>query len=160
MPPKTACNCPEINDQDWHMKDQTWNGKFFYFEYVRHIFSFPMGFDVQVKKMKQDLAHKGYQLVIPDLVLHQPGMFQGRILVEIQDPEQYDANVEPLDNARILSRVVKGSGARMGQALQELKTFTRDRTHLDPTVVYYWHTTCKRCAKTRGYEKTVLFARV
>jgi hypothetical protein len=160
MAPPTSCNCPDVNDQDWHLKDQDWSGKFFYFEYVRHLFNIPLGYDKQLQAMKRDLARKGYQLVTPDMVLHQPGAFQGRILMEIKDPEQYDANVESFDNARILSRVYRGPRSSIGSAVQELKAFTQDRAHLEPIVVYYWQTTCKRCAKTKGYEKTILFARV
>lgn len=155
-----TCTCADLNDEDWHMKDQNWNGKFFYFEYVRHLFNTPLGFDKQLQAMKRDIAHKGYQLVKPDMVLHQSGAFQGRILLEIADPQQYDANVETFDNARMFSRVHNGSRSNLGNALQELKAFTQDRAHLDPIIIYYWHATCPRCAKTRGREKTVLFARV
>ncbi len=160
MADSTTCNCPEINDQDWHLKDENWDKKFFYFDYVRHFFNVPLGYDKQLRAMKLNIAKKGYQLANPDMVLYQPGTFQGRILMEIKDPEQYDANVEPFENARMLSRVHQGSRGDLGNALQELKAFTQDRTHLDPSIIYYWHTTCSKCAKTRGYEKTVLFARV
>jgi len=160
MAATTPCHCPEINDQDWHLKDQTWDGKFFYFEYVRHLFNVPLGYDKQLIAMKQDVTRKGYKFVNPDMVLYQPGAFQGRIFMEIEDPEQYDANVETFDHARMLSRVYKGSRSSSGAALQELKAFTQDRTHLDPIVIYFWRVTCSKCAKTKGYEKTVLFARV
>jgi hypothetical protein len=160
MASATPCHCPEINDQDWHLKDQTWNGKFFYFDTVRYLFNTPLSYDKTLAEMKRDIARKGYQFVNPDMVLNSPGMFQGRIMMEIQDPEQYDANVENVDNARMLSRVCRGSRGNLGNAVEELRAFTQDRTHLDPIVMYYWYITCNKCSRTRGYEKTVLFARV
>ena len=160
MAASISCNCPDVNDQDWHLQDQNWDGKFFYFEYVRHFFNVPLGYDKQLRAMKRDMARKGFRLVNADMVLYQPGLFQGRLLMEINDPDQYDANVERFDQARLLSRVHQGSRSGLKDALQELKAFTQDRAHLDPLIIYYWYTTCDKCAKIRGYEKTVLFARV
>ncbi len=154
------CTCPEIRDQDWHMKDQDWSGKFFYFEDLPHFFNVPLQYDRKLQMMKEDIARKGYRLLAPDMVLYLPGSFQGRIMMEIADPEQYDANVDQFDDARVLSRVVSGPRNRLSDAIEELKAFAEDRTHIAPGKVYYWYVTCARCARTRGGDKTVLFARV
>jgi hypothetical protein len=160
MAGRTTCSCPDVNDQDWHLQDRDWSGKFFYFEYVQHLFYMPLQLDKVIQNMKLDIARKGYQPVNPDQILYLPGSFQGRVLMEIQDPEQYDANVEKFENARILSRVYKGPRNRIKNAVEELKAFTQDKTHLIPSKIYYWHTTCPKCAPTKGGDKTVLFARV
>lgn len=154
-----TCACPEINDQDWHLQDTDWSGKFFYFDYLRHFLKIPLNYAKKCQEMKSEIVRKGYQIIQPDLVLRLPGLFQGRILTEIEEPEQYDANVEKFENARILTRVYKGSPGGLKVALEELKAFVQDRTHVLPSAVYYWHVTCPICSPKRGW-KTVLFARV
>ncbi len=160
MTRQTTCNCPEISDQDWHMKDQDWSGRIFYFDYLQHFFNLPLGFAKRLSEIKLEIARKGYQLLESEVILYQPGLFQGRILLEIKDPEQYDANVEVFENARVLSRVFSGPRNKLGAAVAELKAFTLDRTHIEPGIIYYWHTTCPVCTDKRGGDKTVLFARV
>jgi len=160
MSARTTCSCPEIEDQDWHLQDQDWSGKFFYFDDLPHLFGAPLGMEKRRQEMKSEIARKGYELINPDLVLHRAGSFQGKLLMEIKDPEQYDANVERFDNARVLSRVYLGPRSRLRDAVEELKAFTQDRTHIEPTVIYFWHVTCAKCAERRGGDKTVLFARV
>ncbi|RJP74167.1 MAG: hypothetical protein C4524_13335 [Candidatus Zixiibacteriota bacterium] len=160
MAEATPCTCPEINDQDWHNMDQNWTGKFFYFEDIPHVFNVPVGYDKKLQQMKADIQRKGYQPVNPDMVLYLPGTFQGRVMMEIKDPEQLDANVEQFDNARMLSRVFRGARKRLGDAISELKAFTQDRAHIDPVRIYFWQVTCPKCEKQRGGNKTVLFGRV
>lgn len=160
MAEQRACHCPDIDDQDWHMKDMDWSNKFFYFDDLPHFFNVPLGFERVVGEMKNQIARKGYTMVNPDLILHLPALFQGKVLVEIEDPQQYDANIVPFENARILTRVYQGSRAGLKQAVEELKAFAQDRTHILPNAIYHWHITCAQCAKERGGEKTVLLAQI
>jgi len=160
MPETSNCNCPEINELEWHNKDMDWSGKFFYYLEVRHAFNVPLGLDAKRTEMKQEIERKGYTMINPDLTLHEPGMFKGKIFVEIEDPEQLDANVMQFGDARILTRFYKGSAAGMKQALEELKTFTLDKTHILPRAIYIWHLTCQKCAGSRGGDKSILFAKV
>lgn len=157
--PKT-CHCPEINDRDWRLQDLDWSGKIFYFDYLPHILNAPLGFDKRLQDMKSQIGRKGYKCVNPQMVLYLPGMFQGRLLMEIEDPEQYDANVEIFENARILTRVHKGPSSRIGNTVEELKAFVQDRTHILPTIIYRWPVTCPICANQKGGDKTILLARV
>ncbi|MBU0519587.1 hypothetical protein KKA00_05495 [bacterium] len=156
------CSCPEVEvkEIEWHNKDMDWSGKFFYFEDVRHAFNVPLGLEAKRTEMKQDIERKGYTMINPDLTLHESGMFTGRIFVEIENPEQLDANVIQFGDARILTRYYKGSAAGMKRALEELKTFTLDKTHILPRSIYIWHLTCPKCAGKRGGDKSILFAKV
>ena len=160
MSKTVICLCPDISDEDWHLKDQDWSGKFFYFEDVLHIFNLPVGWTKAVEAMKSDLVRKGYQALHPEMVLHVPGQFSGRIFTEIEDPKQYDANVELFENARILTRVYRGSKSGLGNAIEEIKAFAQDRSHILPGVIYQWRASCDICGPRRGGEVVVLFARV
>jgi len=160
MDDQKKCKCPEIEDQDWHLKDLDWSGKFFYFEDLPHFFNVPLGLEKKQEEMKAQIVRKGYSIVNEDMILHEPGLFRGRLLLEIEDPEQYDANVLQFENARILTRVHHGGSGGLKESLDELKAFTQDRTHVLPGAIYYWHVTCPKCAKERGGDKTVLLARV
>jgi len=93
-------------------------------------------------------------------VLHVPGRFSGRIFTEIEDPKQYDANVELFENARILMRVYRGPKSGLGDAIEEIKAFAQDRSHILPGMIYQWHASCDLCGPRRGGEIVVLFARV
>ena len=160
MADSRSCDCPEIDEQDWHLKEFDWSGKIFYFEDVPHFFNIPLGLDKKREAMEADIQQKGYEIVHADMILHQPGMFKGRIFIEIEDPEQYDANVIQFENAQILTRVYKGSSAGIKSAIAELKAFCEDRTHLPPGAIYLWRVTCPKCASQRGGDITVLFGRI
>lgn len=155
-----TCQCPEIKYEDWHLQELDWSGKYFYFEYLYHFLKIPLGLEKRRAFMLTEIERKGYTTVNPERVLHLPGIFQGRILVEIEDPEQYDANVEQFDDARMLTRVHVGPRSGLKRSLAELVAFTQDRTHILPGTVYYWYVSCPICAKQAKLEKTVLFARV
>lgn len=154
------CRCPEIDDRDWHLQEMDWSGKFFYFEDLAHFFRIPLGMERKQEILREETARKGYQVINDDLIMHEPGMFQGHLLIEIADPEQYDANVLQFDNARVLTRVYRGAPGGMKKALDELKAFAQDRTHVLPGAIYFWYVTCPKCASKRGGNKTVLLARV
>lgn len=160
MTGEKTCQCPEIEYDKWHLQDMDWSGKYFYFEYLNHILRIPLGLEKQRDLMLAEIETKSYTAVDPQMILHLPGLFQGRILVEIEDPEQYDANVERFDDARILTRVHTGPRSGLKRSLAELEAFTQDRTHILPIAVYYWYASCPVCTKQTKLEKTVLLARV
>ena len=160
MSDEKTCQCPDINNDEWHLKDFNWDGKIFYFDYLYHILNVPLGFEKKLDALIADITTKGYTLKNPDIVLHLPGLFQGRILTEIGDPERYDANVEKFDDARILTRVHRGPRSGLKRSLAELNAFVEDRAHIPPGAVYYWHTTCAQCAVKLGGDRIVLLARV
>lgn len=160
MAEKESCHCPEIEDADWHLKDLDWSGKFFYFVDVPHFFNMPLSLEKKKEQLVAEIKGKGYTIVNEDLKLHLPGRFQGRLMAEIEDPEQYDANVIQFDDARIFTRVHRGSKSNLKASLEELKAFALDRAHVLPGEIYFWHITCPQCATHRGGDKMVLFARV
>ncbi len=160
MESESVCDCPEIKDQDWHNKEMNWSGKIFYFEDVPHFLNIPLGLEKRQHGMLEAIQRKGYTIANREMILHQPGLFKGRILIEIDDPEQYDANVIQLENTRVLTRVYHGSRAGIKNAVEELKVFAQDRVHVLPGTIYLWYVTCPKCAQSRGGDKTVLLARV
>ncbi len=160
MPAVSSCDCPEIKDEDWHLKDFDWSGKYFYFVEVPHVLKVPLALDKRKAQLSEEISEKGYAVVNPELILYQPGMFRGKLLLEIEDPEQFDAYVTRFDDARIFTRVHRGGSGGLKKSVEELKAFTLDRAHVLPREIYQWQVTCPRCAPDRGGEKVVLFARV
>lgn len=142
------------------MKDLDYTGKYFYFEDVPHLLGKPIGMGKKLSEMKHQIERKGYTMINPEIILHLSGSFSGRILVEIENPDQYDANVDFFENARILTRVYKGSLGGIKKGVGELVAYAEDRTHIGPSAIYYWHVSCPICAKQSGSNKVVLFARV
>jgi hypothetical protein len=157
---ESSCNCPEIKDEEWHLKDFDWSGKFFYFVEVPHVLKVPLALDKKKNELSDEISEKGYTSVNPELVLYQPGMFRGKLLVEIEDPEQFDANVTLFDDARVFTRVHHSRTGSLKNTIEELKAFTLDRSHVLPREIYFWQVTCPHCAPDRGGDKVVLFARV
>jgi len=159
MSPHTECHCPDVDPSEWHLKDLNWSGKFFYYDSLTHVFNSPVGYEKRVVELKAAIAEKGYTLVNPDMVLVKPGAFQGTIMMEINDPEQLDANVEPFNNVRILSRVYFGPVGKLKKGIEEVKAFAQDKSGLSPKTVYVWYLTCSHCNSRKGSDITVMLAR-
>ncbi|TKJ41802.1 hypothetical protein CEE37_04335 [candidate division LCP-89 bacterium B3_LCP] len=160
MSNEKKCQCPAIEDENWHLQDLNWSGKYFYFAYLNHFFGIPLSIEKVKEKLFTEINQKEYTTVYPSMILHLPGLFQGRLLVEIEDPGQYDANVELFEEVRILTRVHRGPKKNLKRSVDEIKAFAQDRAHILPGKIYFWYATCQICAPESSLEKTVLFARI
>ncbi|MFH1861669.1 MAG: hydrolase [bacterium] len=154
------CQCVDIKDSDWHLQDMDWSGKFLYYDLLPHFLGMPLGFEKKVQYLKRQIAEKAYKLVNPDMILQESGTFRGAILMEIEDPGQYDANVEQLENVCVLTRVYNGPAGNIKQGIGELRAFVLDRKHFPPAKIYLWYITCSSCIKRRGKAKVVLLGRL
>lgn len=147
------CGCPDINEEEWQMKEHNWEGRTFYVVPTLTILHIPVGIAKSIQQMMREIKEKGYRIVEPARILSRDGLFRGDVMVEIEPPSQRDPRVKTFGAGRVLSVVHPGPWKRLSAAAAELMRQTKQK----PTAMYFWYVSCPECRKTRG-EQTVVFA--
>ncbi|MCL4535815.1 MAG: hypothetical protein M1370_11735 [Bacteroidetes bacterium] len=147
------CGCPDIDDDEWQLKEHNWQGKAFYVVPTMTLLHIPVGMANSIQQMMREVKEKGYRLVEPARILSRDGLFRADVMVEIEPPSQPDPRVKTFGGGRLLSIVHPGPWKRLGTGAAELMRQTRQK----PRAMYFWYVACPECRKIRG-EKTVIFA--
>lgn len=147
------CNCPEIRDEDWEMKEHHWYGKTFYSKKVLMMFHIPISIENKIKEAMNEVRMKDYDLAEPTMILSKDALFSGNVMVEVKNPDRTDPNIFEFQDAKLISKVFNGPWNKLKEGVKELMK----KIDTKPRAIYFWYVTRPVCSKERGY-KTVIFA--
>ena len=154
--PETGC-CPRFNPQPWQDQKITWQDKLFVKDRVRSIFHVPINFGkVMIRNMEKIDALKALS---PDLVvLSDENSLWGSDLYIAVDKDVPESQMHKISGT-FLTKVFEGpyQDARKW-CLQMQQHVKKQGENLKK--MYYFYTTCPKCAKTYGKNYVVLLAQI
>lgn len=153
---ETGC-CPRFDSIPWQEKEVTWKDKLFIKDHVTSLFHIPINFGkVVVRNMNIIEKEKAY---CPDnLMLSDEKSLWGSDLYFAIDKEVPNVQLEKISGT-FLTKVFEGPYQNMGQWIKDMTAYVASKGK-EMKKLYFWYTTCPKCAKTYGKNYIVLFAQV
>ena len=152
--PATGC-CPRFDPEPWHEKVHFWKDKPFMLERVRCFLHVPLNFGAVVTRAQERIRAAGAGL---------PGDLRLSDEVSLWRSDLYLAVSRPVPGARMaalsgtfLSRVYEGPYNRVGEWAKDMREFVMSRGK-QIRKLYFFYTTCPKCAKAYGENYVVLIA--
>ncbi len=147
------CGCPEIEAEDWEIREERWEGRTFYSLPTPMVMHVPIRLQATLDQIRVDIERKGYTIVRPAYPLVKDGILRGAVLLEIEPPANEDPRVVRFGGERIISIVHPGPWKRLGTGVAELTRHTKQK----PKAIYCLYAACPQCRQTRG-EKAIIYA--
>jgi hypothetical protein len=151
---ETGC-CPKFNPEPWDEKEVTFKSRLFLKDRVRAFLHIPLNFGkVMVKNMEK--IRKANALIPEPLMLSdEASLWRSNIYVAVSK-EVPGAKIVRL-SGNFLTKVFEGEYRNMKRWIEEMKNYVKSK---DKKVkkMYFFYTTCPRCAKYYGKNYTVILA--
>ena len=153
---ETGC-CLRFNPEPWDEKEKTLQDKLFLKDHIRSIFHIPLNFgQVMVKNMEK--IQKADALAAEPLMLSDEKSLWGADIYIAVSKEVSGAEIVKISGT-FLSKVFEGSYNNMGKWVKEMQAFVKSKGK-ELKKMYFFYTTCPRCAKFYGKNYTVILAKV
>ena len=156
METKTNC-CPKFDPASWDGKEITWSDKLFVKDRVMSMFHMPLNFGAVVARDMAKIAKAG--ALNPDnLMIADENSLWGADVYIAVDKEIPQVPTVKLSGT-FLSKVFEGSYKDMGKWIKQMNEFVASRGKTAKKL-YFYYTTCPKCAKAYGKNYVVILAQV
>jgi hypothetical protein len=152
---ETGC-CKRFDPKPWDGKEIVWKDKLFLKDHVISLFHIPLNFgQVIVKNMERIKAAGalGEQLMLSD----ENSLFGSDVYIAVSKVVP-GANMEKVSGT-FLSKVFEGPYQNMGSWIKEMNSYAASKGKKIEKM-YFFYTTCPKCAKFYGKNFTVILAKV
>jgi hypothetical protein len=151
---ETGC-CPRFDPSKWEGKELTWQDKLFVRDRVRSVFHIPLNFGGVMKRTMQ--AIEAADALDPDqLVLSDENSLWGADVYIAVAKDVPGARMERL-SGKYLVRTFEGPYSKAGVWAKDVTTHLANRGE-QAKKLYFWYTTCPRCAKAYGKNYVAVVA--
>ncbi len=153
---ETGC-CLRFNPKPWDGKTVVWTDKLFLKDHVFSIFHIPITMNkVMVKNMTKIMAAKA-QPAQPLMLSDECSLWGSDIYIAVAKNVP-DAEMVKTSGT-FLMKVFEGNYSEAGKWAKEMEAFVKSKKKVIKKL-YFWYTTCPKCAKFYGKNYTVLVAQV
>jgi hypothetical protein len=153
---ETGC-CPRFNPEPWDEKEVTWQDNLFIKDHVRSFLHIPLNFGkVVVKNMEMIEATDAF--APQSLMLSDEKSLWGTdvyIAVSKEVPRAETARI----SGTFLTKVFEGPYKNAGKWAKEMEAYVESKGE-EIKKMYFFYTTCPKCAEIYGKNYTVLLAKI
>jgi len=155
---KNSC-CPKFDPNKWDQKETTWKDKLFVKDSNFAIFHVPVNLGSVLKRMSKKInaADASYPSTEYLILSHDPSLWK---------TEQYVAvtkEVPDMENIKLsgtyLTKVFEGPYSEARNWVNEIQEYVVAKGK-EIKKLYFFYTTCPKCAKEQGKNYVVAFAQV
>jgi hypothetical protein len=153
---ETNC-CPKFNPKPWDNQTIIWLDKKFVRDSVRSLFHIPLNFgSVVIRNMKKiDFAGA---VNAENLMLSDEKSLWGSDVYIAVNKEIPGAKNEKISGT-FLTKVFEGPYRDAGKWAKEMDGYVKSKGK-EIKKMYFWYTTCPKCAKIYGKNYVVIFAQI
>jgi hypothetical protein len=153
---ETGC-CPKFNPKPWDEKEIIWKDKLFLKDHVRSIFHIPLNFDrVMVKNMER--IKEAGALNPESLMLSDENSLWGADIYIAVAKGVPGAEMKKISGT-FLTKVFEGPYKNAGKWAKEMEAYAKAKG-AEIKKMYFFYTTCPKCAEFYGKNYTVILAEV
>ena len=153
---ETGC-CPRFNPEPWDGKEITFQDKLFVKDHVRSFFHIPLNFaQVMVRNMER-IKQADALVPTPVMLSDEKSLWGADIYIAVAKEVPGAEMVRISGN--FLSKVFEGPYKNAGQWAKEMKAYVKSK-HKDFKKMYFFYTTCPKCAEFYGKNYTVILAKI
>jgi hypothetical protein len=151
------CCCPQFDPAPWDEKEHVWEEKRFVKDRVRSFLHIPLNFGA-VMKRNCDLIEAADAKPEEMMVLSDENSLWGADVYIHVSGDVPGAETVTLSGT-FLSKVFEGPYSQMRKWIEEMKAFVTNRGK-DLRKLFFFYTTCPKCAKKYGKNYVVVLAQV
>lgn len=149
--------CPRFDPQPWDETEFTWDSKRFVQDRVTSFLHIPLNFGAVMKRNIKPIndaeAFPGTVVVLSD----ENSLWGADVYIEVTKDIQ-GSNMASISGT-FLSKVFEGSYRNMRNWIKEMEAFTESKGK-SPQKLYFFYTTCPKCAKKYGKNYVAILAQV
>lgn len=153
---ETGC-CPRFNPEPWQEKEVTFKDELFLKDSVRNIFHIPINFGSVMLKNMDKITKADALSVEPLLLSDEKSMWKSDLYIAVAK-EVPDAEMVKLSGT-FLTKVFEGPYSATSKWVRAMNDFIKPKGK-EMKKLYFFYTTCPKCAKVYGKNYTVLLAEV
>lgn len=142
---------------DFDQKEEDWSGFTFYWLPVKCIFGKPVGLENVFRQLISTVSKERLQFKQSPRILFEPGTFSAKVMVEVDIPDSYNAQVLTCVAGKVFSAEAIGDGSQ----LEKVADRQRKKVEADGYViqgVYFWYITDSPWELKKS-SRTVVFVR-
>ena len=153
---ETGC-CPRFNPEAWEDKEITWTDKLFVKDKVRSFLHIPLNFGrVMVRNMEK--IEKAGATAKDIIVLSDEKSMWGSDLYIAVEKDFPGSNAVKISGT-FLTKVFEGQYKDMGKWTSDMNSFVTSKGKTAKKM-YFFYTTCPKCAKVYGKNYVVILAEI
>ena len=151
---ETGC-CPRFDPQPWDAKDVTWTDKPFVRDRVRSLFHIPLNFGGVMKRNMAKIEAAGAADPETVVLSDENSLWGADVYISVTG-DVPGAQQEKISGT-FFAKVFEGPYSQVRTWCKEMQA-TLEREGKNREKMYFWYTTCPKCAKTYGKNYVVLLA--
>ncbi|WP_026180024.1 hydrolase [Hahella ganghwensis] len=152
----TEC-CPRFNPEPWEDREIVWNDKRFLKDHVISLFHIPLNFGAVMKRDMEAIEAAGADSEDMFVLSDEKSLWGSDVYLPISK-EIKGVETTTLSGT-FLSKVFEGSYRHMTQWIEEMRSYVQEQGR-EIKKLYFFYTTCPKCAKKYGENYVVILAQV
>jgi len=153
---ETGC-CPRFNPEPWDEKEITWQDKLFLKDRVSSFLHIPLNFGSVMVKNMEKIVNADALSPEPVLLSDENSPWGADIYIAVSK-EVPQAAMKKISGA-FLTKVFEGPYKNAGKWAQQMTEYVKSKGR-DLKKMYFFYTTCPKCAKYYGKNYVVMVAQV
>jgi hypothetical protein len=152
-----ATCCPRFEPKGWDKEVLTWEGRKFVKDRVRSFLHVPLNFGAVMKRNAVAIDAAGARPEQTIVLSDENSLWGADLYIEVTKdvPGAVLANI----SGTFLSKVYEGPYRNMRAWIEDMKTYVAAQGR-ELEKMYFFYTTCPKCAKTYGKNYVVILAKV
>lgn len=150
----TGC-CPPFNPEPWDEKEHLWQDKLFVKDHVRSFLHIPLNFGKVMTRNMEKISSAQALVPEPLLLSDEKSLWGADVYIAVTKdiPDSQMARL----SGRFLTKVFEGPYKNIGNWIKEMEAYV-DSNGKTTRKLYFFYTTCPKCAKFYGKNYVVLVA--
>jgi hypothetical protein len=153
---ETGC-CPRFDPDPWNEKEISFKERLFLKDHVRSILHIPLNFDKVMIKNMELIKEAGALSPQPLLLSDENSLWGADVYISISK-EIPGVQMEKISGT-FLTKVFEGPYKNAGKWAKEMKEYVKSKGQ-ELKKMYFFYTTCPKCAEFYGKNYTVVLAQV
>ncbi len=153
---ETGC-CPRFDPEPWDEKEVTFQDKLFVKDHVRSFFHIPLNFGKVMVRNMEKIQQADALVPTPVMLSDEKSLWGSDLYIAVA------RDVPGATMARIsgtfLTKVFEGPYKDAGKWAQEMKAYVKAKAK-EIQKMYFFYTTCPKCAEYYGRNYTVILAKI
>jgi hypothetical protein len=153
---ETGC-CPRFNTEPWDEKEVKWEERLFLKDRVKSFFHIPLNFGRVMVRNMDKIKHADAVASEPVMLSDENSLWGADVYIAVSK-EVPQVQMEKLSGT-FLTKVFEGPYKDAGKWARQMREYVKSKGR-DLKKLYFFYTTCPRCAKYYGKNYTVMVAQV
>lgn len=153
---ETGC-CPRFDPEPWDEKKISWKDKLFLKDHVRCFLHIPLNFGKVMSRNMEKIKIADALTPNPVFLSDEKSPWRSDVLIAISK-EMKGAELERISGT-FLSKVFEGPYKNAGKWAKEMKVYVKSEDK-EIKKMYFFYTTCPKCAKVYGKCYTAILVKI